>query len=78
MSLSSTEAEYVSVTDMAKAITPTKSTLVELFMEAADAPPTIIYQDNESTIRLAMYSTLHERTRHKCRNVGMGVQRPNV
>ena len=120
VALSSTEAEYVSLTDMAKAIIPTKSTLVELFMEAADAPPTIIYQDNESTIRLAMYSTLHERTRHidirrhfirelvedkrvalgnkdtsdmvadmgtkalphaplvKCRNVGMGVHRPNV
>ena len=64
VALSSTEAEYVSCTDMAKAVVPTRSTLVELGMQTADADPTVIYQDNESTMRLAMYSTLHERTRH--------------
>ena len=64
VALSSTEAEYMSLTDMAKAVIPTKSTLVELFIETLDASPTIIHQDNESTIRLAMYSSLHERTRH--------------
>ena len=64
VALSSTEAEYVSCTDMAKAVVPTRSTLIELGMQTADADPTVIYQDNESTMRLAMYSTLHERTRH--------------
>jgi len=62
VSLSSTEAEYISATEATRDILFFRSFLNILGFDQTQ--PTVLYQDNKSTIKLTENKNFHERTKH--------------
>ena len=63
ISLSSTEAEYKCMSDSAKEVTWLRGLLGELRM-LRSSEPTILYCDNQSSVKLAKNPVFHARTKH--------------
>jgi hypothetical protein len=62
VALSSTEAEYMAITEVAKEIMWLRMILEELHVKIVT--PTIIYVDNQSAIKISENDTEHDRTKH--------------
>ena len=62
VALSSTEAEYMAICEVAKEIMWLRILLKELFLNIKT--PTIIYVDNQSAKRISENDTEHDRTKH--------------
>jgi hypothetical protein len=62
VALSSTEAEYMAINDVAKEIMWIRMILKELYIVVET--PTIIYVDNQSAIRISENDSEHDRTKH--------------
>jgi hypothetical protein len=62
VALSSTEAEYMAINDVAKEIMWMRMILGELGLKVVT--PTIIYVDNQPAIRISENDSEHDRTKH--------------
>jgi hypothetical protein len=62
VALSSTEAEYMAISDVIKEVIWIRILLTELDLQIET--PTIIYVDNQSAIKISENDTAHDRTKH--------------
>lgn len=61
--ISSTEAEYLAISDVCKDICFFRNLLIEIFSK--DVAPVILYNDNQSSLRLLQIKEFcHKRTKH--------------
>ena len=63
VTLSTTEAEYVSGCEMVKELIPIREQLIELH-EIPEDKPAVVLIDNQSTIKIATNESCHHRTKH--------------
>ena len=64
VALSSTEAEYMALTEATNEAISLRQLLADLHMPFVLAAPTVIYEDNQGAIKLASNPIHHRRTKH--------------